>query len=198
MKRIIILLLIVLPQITNAQQSENVSIFNRLLILNAENELLVVKISNTDFWVTPGLYQNSHQSINVGLDSIAATYGVTLSNTELRGIFTLKRELNGKKSTSLRNVFVAQGIKTNENLLIPKGIEKVKWLSIEEALAQMTFPHTNFMIEKIVQNPEVVWGGTLLQFKEGNEFKSKVLEEFHPMFGSKKCDQKCKKVCKKE
>ena len=145
---------------------------------------MVVKIENTDFWVTPGLYQNNRQFIKQGLDSIANSYGIKISTPELKGVFTLKREVNQKSSISIRNVFRVELI--SGTLKNPVGVEEIKWLSIDEALKQITFPHINHMIKQVVQNPEILWGGSILQYKEGDKFKSKILEEFYPMLHTDK------------
>ena len=83
---------------------------------------MVVKIENTAFWVTPGLYQNKENTIKNGLDNIAATYGIKTELPELKGVFLLKIDLNGVKSMSLRNVYTVK-IKEGE-LKKPNGI---KW-----------------------------------------------------------------------
>jgi len=177
MKKLIILLIIFTVQLGNAQDDKGISVFHRLLILNSNNELLVVKIENTDFWVTPGINQNSEQTIKQGLNSISETYGIKTESPELKGVFLLKRDINDVMTTSLRNVYTAK--LANGKLKKPTGIEEAKWVSVQDALKIITFPHINAMIEKITNNPNQVWGGTLLQFKEKNVWKTKLLEDFY-------------------
>ena len=179
MKKIATLILFVLVQIVNAQIEKDIPIFHRLVILNSENELMIVKIENTDFWVTPGLYQTKDLSIKKGLDSIALTYGIEIEEIKLNGVFILKREINGEKSTSVRNVYTAKSKKSI--MKKPNGIEEIKWLSVDKAMEQITFPHINAMIEKIMTKPNEVWSGTLLQYKENEDWKSKILEEFYSL-----------------
>ena len=45
----------------------------------------------------------------------------------------------------------------------------------------ITFPHITVMIEKIMTNSNEIWGGTLLQFKENDNWKVKILEEFYTL-----------------
>lgn len=175
----IIFFFLLLSQTIVSQKANNVSVFHRFLILNSDNEIMVVKIKDTDFWVTPGLYQNSQQFIKKGLDNMAASYGITVSRPELKGVFLLKRELNKILATSLRNIFIVRMI--DGKAILPKGIEKVKWLSLKEAQKLITFPHINTMINQIMQNRNQIWGGAILQYKEGNQFRSKILEEFYPL-----------------
>ena len=179
MKKVIVVILIILFQSVNAQVEKDISIFHRLLLLNSQNELMVVKIENTDFWVTPGLYQTKKQTLKTGLDSIAATYGIEIKQLKLNGTFLLKRELNGKTTTSLRNVYTAK-IK-NSNIKKPDGIEEIQWLPMKDALEKITFPHINLMIKQLMTAPDKVWGGTLLQYKENDTWKTKIIEEFYTL-----------------
>ena len=179
MKKIIVVILIVLCQSATAQVETDVSIFHRLLLLNSQNELMVVKIEKANFWVTPGLYQTKKQTLKNGLDSIASTYGIEIKELKLNGTFLLKRDLNGKTTTSMRNVFTAK-IK-NSNIKKPDGIEEIQWLPVDKALEKITFPHINLMIKQLMTKPDKVWGGTLLQYKTNNAWKTKIIEEFYTL-----------------
>ncbi len=179
MNKLVVILFTLLLQSVSAQVENDVSIFHRLLIVNSNDELMVVKIANTDFWVTPGLYQTENMTIRKGLDSIAATYGVEIERPKLNGVFLLKRDLNGKRSTSLRNVY---RVKTKSvTPKTPNGIEEIRWLSTEEAMELITFPHINAMVDKIMNSPNEIWCGTLLQFKENEVWRAKILEEFYSL-----------------
>lgn len=158
------------------QVEKEISVFNRLLILNSKNELLVVKVENADMWVTPGFYQTK-QTIRQGLDSIASTYGIKIKIPELKGVFLLKRDINGVLSTSTRNIYTAET--KDREVKKPKGIEDAKWLPVNKAIEQITFPHINVMIEQIMNNPKKVWGGYLSQFKENGQWKTKILQDFY-------------------
>ena len=103
MKKIILILFIAFTTISVNAQESKVTTFHRMLILNKENKLMVVKIKNKDFWVTPGLYQNSKQTIKQGIDSVASTYGIKVYNLKLRGVYGLKNSTQNYFST--RNVF---------------------------------------------------------------------------------------------
>lgn len=179
MNRLITIILLVAFHSVHAQVEKDIPIFHRLLVFNAQNELLVVKIENTDLWVTPGLYLTKEQTIKEGLDSIASTYGLVLKEHKLKGTFILKRQVNGENSTSLRNVFTAR-IKSGSTKK-PEGIEEVKWLSGSEALEIISFPHINAMIKQIVSHPDEIWGGTLLQYKENDTWNTKIVEQFYTL-----------------
>ncbi|NER16601.1 NUDIX hydrolase [Spongiivirga citrea] len=179
MKLFLSILLFSFFQYTSAQSVNEIQIFNRLIFQNSNNEILVVKIKNTDFWVTPGLYQNSEQTMRQGLDSIAMTYGIKIKELKLNGIFTLNRELNNKKSTSIRNIFTATY--PGGKLKTPEIIEKTKWVEIDEALTIISFPHINLMLDKVMKEDNKVWGGSLLQFRDNGSWKSKITEEFYEL-----------------
>ena len=105
MKNVLILLLLATSQLGFAQKNGNVSIFHRLIISNSNNEIMMVKIKNTDVWVTPGFYQDSVQFIKEGLHDIAATYGMKISNPKLKGAFSMRREIGEKREMLLRNIY---------------------------------------------------------------------------------------------
>jgi hypothetical protein len=178
MKKVTIIFILLFNS-ANAQVENDITIFHRLLIFNSQNELMVVKIEHTNFWVTPGIYQTKDQTIKKGLDSIAATYGLDIKELKLKGTFILKRELNGKRSTSLRNMYatkITDGVEKK-----PNGIEEIQWLTTAKAMEKITFPHINLMIKQIITKPDEVWGGTLLQFKKNENWKTKILEEFYTL-----------------
>lgn len=178
MKKLIFLFFCLFTQPLFSQGIKDATIFHRLLIFNSKQELMVVKVKNSEFWVTPGIYQNNHQLIREGLDSLASTYGITITRPTLRGIFTLKSELDS--SISIRNIFVSQmngGIIKN-----PEIIEEVRWLPVNKAMEIITFPHINLIINQVTQYPNDVWGGSLSMYKEGKEYKSRILEKFYPLY----------------
>ncbi|MFC4094649.1 hypothetical protein [Euzebyella saccharophila] len=89
----------------------------------------------------------------------------------------LKRELKGASYTSLRNVYTAKVQKGMAKR--PEGVSEIKCLSVDEVMKTITFPHINLMVKQIMSNPNDIWGGTLLQFKENDIWRAKVVEEFY-------------------
>jgi hypothetical protein len=160
-----------------SQANEGISEFHRLLIFNDKNELMVLKIKEVDFWVTPGLYSQNSETTNENLYKLAAEYGLTVTSPELRGIFLLKNKATD--NNSFRHFFNVQV--TGGDLKMPKNIAEVKWLPISEAMQLITFPHINMLIKQIVNQPKQVWGGTVLRYKEDNQLKSKMLKAFHSL-----------------
>lgn len=174
MKKLIFAFLCLIVNSAFAQSTSKITTFHRMLIVNENDEIMIIKIKDVDFWVTPGLYQNDHLTIKQGLDSIASTYGLQLSEPKLRAIFTLKSERNGKPSLSTRNVFIMRT--KNPETKKPDLIEEIKWLKLNDALAQLTFPHIAMMTESIFAKPDQILGGTISNWKDGDAFKAKWIE----------------------
>jgi len=160
-----------------AQGSEKNTEFHRLLIFNKASELMVVKIKNTEYWVTPGLYGQAKEDINNNLAELAAEFGLTISLPNLRGIFTLK---NKKSKAESKRYFYNTNVK-RQVIKIPDNIEEIKWLSLNEAVKIITFPHINMLINQVAYHPKNVWGGTILRYKNDNEFEAKLVEDFYPI-----------------
>lgn len=134
-----------------------VTTFHRLIIQNQNEEIMVVKIKNRNFWVTPGWYQDNSTKFNEGMKANAAEYGLSISPVELRGLFTLRDEKDDSVST--RNIFVAHT--QGKHSKMPSYIDEIRWLSIKEAIALMTFPQISFALENIFENPNQVIGASL-------------------------------------
>ena len=75
-----------------------------------------------------------------------------------------------------KSILIKKGIIKN-----PNGIEEIKWILTNKAIELITLPHINVMIEKIMTSSNGIWGGALLQFKENDDWKAKILEEFYTL-----------------
>lgn len=175
MKKILLVLSIVFVSISIEAQETKVTTFHRMLILNHENELLVVKFKNKDLWVTPGLYQNSKQTIKQGIDSIAATYGINVYDLELRGVYGLKN--TSQNSYSTRNMFVMKS-KSDEKVL-PKIIAEALWLDIDEAVKRINIPHITEYIKDVFKYPNNVRAGTVDRINSNGKRSSEISEIFY-------------------
>jgi len=174
-KKMLLVLLIIFISISVKAQESKVTIFHRMLILNKENKLLVVKIKNKDIWVTPGLYQNSKQTIKQGVDSIASTYGIKVFDVSLRGMYGLTTL--SKNYYSTRNIFV---MKTDSiDVLLPEIIGEALWLDVNEAIKRISFPHINDFIKDVFMFPNDIRFGTIERVESNGKFISKKSEEFY-------------------
>lgn len=175
MKNILIISICLLVHPLFAQ--ETVSTFHRLLIFNASEELMVVKIKNTDFWVTPGLYSKNINDTDNELYKLAAEYGLTVSKPDLRGSFVLKN--NTSDAIYNRHFFNVKV--TGGDIQLPANIEEIKWLPINTAMQVITFPHINMLLKQIVDYPTKIWSGTVLRYKEDNQLKARMTTDFFPI-----------------
>jgi len=177
MNRILLLIIPFLAFPLFAQENVKISDFHRLLIFNDKNQLMVAKIKDTDFWVTPGLYSQNKKLTNENLHKLASEYGLTITQPNLRGVFILKnKKTNIDSNRYFFNVKVNGGdIKT------PDNIEEIKWLPVNEAMNVITFPHITMLIKQIMDYPDVEWGGTVLRYKEGTKLKSKMIKSFYSL-----------------
>ncbi|WP_196138950.1 NUDIX hydrolase [Aliikangiella sp. G2MR2-5] len=172
MKTIAAILLMLFAQSLWAK--EEVSTFHRILVFNEKNELMLVKIKDKDFWVTPGWYQNSTQSIAQGFGLFEEEYSLEITEPRLAGIFMLKNEKDA--IFSIRNFYIAHA--TPQRLSLPEMIEQVEWLPIEKALEKITFPHIKLLVEQVHLKPEQLLSGTVKRFKEGDIYRAVVTEDF--------------------
>lgn len=176
MKKVLLLTSMLFSQSLFAQEAPKTSTFHRLLLLNEKNELMVVKVKNSNRWVTPGWYQDDRLTITEGLDELAASYGVKIATPTLRGVFTLKGS-----QVSTRLIYTTK-IKSGE-LKAPEIIEEIKWLPIPKAVEIITFPHISDQITQISKYPDVVWGGSQTMYQENGVYSSQVVEKFYPLSG---------------
>lgn len=177
MKNILLVITILFAASSFVQANDKAPSFHRLLVFNDENQLMVVKIKNTNFWVTPGLYNENNKLTHDNLYQLAADYGFKVTKPSLKGIFTLKnKKTKAESSRHFYNVKVSDG-----EQITPDNIEEIKWLPLTEAMQLITFPHINILLKQITQHPENIWGGTILRYKEGKEFYAKMLSDFYPL-----------------
>jgi len=188
MKNLIVFLLLTFCYSGFAQIDKNVSIFHRLIIHNAANEIMLVKIKGAEVWVTPGFYQDSTQFIKKGLHDIAMTYGMQISDPELKGTFAMRREVGESKEMLIRNIYHCNYL--NGKVHFPENqsfeINEIKWLPLKEALPLISFESMRMFIKQTSDNPDVIWGGSINAVKEDDKWKYEVMEAFYPLFNPRK------------
>lgn len=177
LNKILLLLAVLFSQPVFAQEASKPSTFHRLLVFNDKNELMVVKVKNSNRWVTPGWYQDNRLAIKDGLDELAGSYGLTVSTPTLRGVFTLRTDQNDEISTRL---VYSTRIESGQ-AKAPEIIEEIRWLGTNEAMELITFPHINAQIDQLTRFPNTIWGGTQLMYQEDGAYKSKTIEAFYPL-----------------
>lgn len=182
MKKVIFLLLLIFISLNDnliAQEhpQPNQTII-RLTIIKDNDKILMRK---TKFgWMTPAVYYKERQTISEVLDSISGVYGITISNPNLKGLFTYKYDF--KSTSDMRQLYVAN---YKSGQLKPEvGEEEIYWVPIKEALNKLksTVPSLMQMTKQILDYPNTLWGGSFILFREKNKINSRMEEEFYPLF----------------
>ncbi len=176
MKRIVMLVALLFAPGLFAQETPTASTFHRLLVFNTKNELMIVRLKNTERWMTPGWYQDGKLSIRQGLDTLAGTYGVTIEKPVLRGVFTLQDGQGGLSTRLVYNTRITGG-----QLKSPEIIDEMRWLPVPQAIDVITFPHITAQIAQITRHPETVWGGFQRMHQDGGKPGVEIIEPFYPL-----------------
>lgn len=164
-----------------AEKSVDSYTIQRLIITNQEGDVLLEK--NNFGWMTPALRHNSKISINEGLSNLAAEFGLTVSSPKIAGIFV---SISGYKPGShFRQHYRSKYIEGE--LTVPENRLDAQWFSIDKAIEMMSLADTKApfsirdMTQKILNNPEVIWGGTFLVDKENEKFIYEMVEDFYSL-----------------
>lgn len=158
-----------------SQEQSTFTIFNRLVLLNENEEIMLVKIKNVDFWVTPGVYQNKTQSQKEAFDEMIKSYGIQITDPKLHGTFNL--HFKASDNVSVRNVYLAY--MTSGTITLPEIIDEITWLPLDEALKKLSFPHISLKLEQVLKNKESIWAGSIIRYKENDAFKADILKAFY-------------------
>ncbi|MBV7270318.1 hypothetical protein [Winogradskyella luteola] len=154
------------------KQLDNYTI-KRLLICNEKDELIVVKYGDT--WNVPALRYNQSESINQSLNNLAKDMGIEITKPEIGGIFSFTYSFN--EQAALRMFYVAN-YKTG-NLKPKSGWDSIKWISKEDFLKMKGQDLYSLMASKIEEDSSTLWGAAFFLFKEDEEIKYTITEEFY-------------------
>lgn len=155
----------------------------RVIILNSENQILMT--NDQGFWGMPWVNLTKRQFVKEAIDSMALEHGIELSNIELRGQFCFKYDY--KPNVTFRNYYVAR-YKSGE-IKIPKNtieskFEKVEWVDIPNAIERNGNTGIREITRQIINNPDVVWGGSFMVSHTDDDHPTKMVENFYPLFES--------------
>ncbi|GGG12628.1 hypothetical protein GCM10011344_11680 [Dokdonia pacifica] len=148
----------------------------RLIILNDNGDILLKKA--TVGWLTIDTAFKKRQTINEVIDSLSIKYGISISQPNLKGVFTHKYAF--KNTTYIRQLYVARS--TTNELPTNKNVEFI-WAPKEEAIEKLsgTLPAIGEMVNQIIAYPDVVWGGSFLVDRKNGKITSKMTEDFYPI-----------------
>jgi len=148
----------------------------RLMILNADNEVLMEKEEGN--WYSPSFIYNKRQFIKEALDSLAHAYGVEIVNPKLHGYFSYKYEYH--PYATLRSFYIAQYSKGE--IMVSPPQEDVKWMPIEEAINKTPVKSMKEIMDQILNHQDTLWGGSFEIYRIGEEHQSRIVEDFYPLF----------------
>lgn len=150
----------------------------RLIIRNNKEEVLVYK--GRDFWMTPALRHNENVSIKEGLENLAKSYGLKITQPKLGGLYTYKFDF--KDGVSFRSFYTANVI-GDDNITIPSPITQAKWIPVKDVLNVIGgLEIRKLMLQHVLEQPENLWGGSFFLYDDKNGKRSfKVLEDFYPL-----------------
>ncbi len=170
-----------------AEAKNDLSVFHRLLIYNANDELMVLKFKNTDLWVTPGYYQDDEGSIQKNLHRLAADYGLTISDPVLKGTFSLTSVEDDKTDVSIRNMYYCQHLSDTNNTM-PDNIGAVEWLPIEQAIQRISFRHIELFVRQTYDYPDTIWSGSIVRKKKTKKWEVQTTVPFYSLGASPSSD----------
>ncbi|UGU15888.1 hypothetical protein LS482_19685 [Sinomicrobium kalidii] len=149
----------------------------RLTIIKDTDKILMRKTPYG--WMTPSVYYKERQTIREVLDSISESYGITISEPFLKGLFTYKYEF--KPTADMRQLYTAHY--ESGTLKSPSENEEVFWMPVEEALEKLenTVPSLKQMTRQTIEFPEILWGGSFILFRENNKLNSRIEEDFYTL-----------------
>ncbi|MEM1359139.1 MAG: hypothetical protein AAGF89_13110 [Bacteroidota bacterium] len=148
----------------------------RLIILNDQQEMLMSREDSV--WAMPFLLYQDRQHVKEGLDSVANSYGLTITEVELRGQFSYHYDYH--PYASLRNYYFARYV--SGTLKITEPVAEAKWLPIPEAIERNSITSIKEITRQIMNYPDVVWGGSFMVREEGDEHPTEMVEEFYVLF----------------
>lgn len=146
---------------------------NRLLILNENNEILMGK--EAGMWFTMSHIYDKRQYIKESLDSLANSFGIKISSPKLRGYLSYKYEYYSYATQ--RAYYVANYISGEPKLA--GNIEEVKWMQIDEAIESTPVESMKLVIRQILENPNILWGGSFLIYRKGEHHHARMVEDFY-------------------
>lgn len=149
---------------------------HRLLILNENNELLMVKEDYV--WATPSIIYDKREYVKESLNKLAETYGLKITEPQLRGYFSYKYDYH--PHATLRAYFVAKY--KSGGLKLPSGMNEAKWVPMEEAIEMNTVTAIKEITGQLLNYPDSLWGGSFLVSRNEKGHPTAQVESFYPLF----------------
>lgn len=175
-KKYITLLLCIGSLVGYAQDNQDTNRnYFKLCLLNDKNEVLLVEYKGT--WELIGGEYNATTTLGAYVDKLAMTSNVKVTNTRLRGLFSVY--FNEMKKPYVYHYYSARY--KSGKMKPPDDCSDAKWVDINEARRLMDYKDMLWMYETILQS-ENLWGGSYRIIKDrekGTRSIETIVEYFH-------------------
>ncbi|MBV7530608.1 hypothetical protein [Chitinophaga sp. sic0106] len=168
--------------LTAQTRADSISIvFPKLLILNQQQEILLEYDSSRKAYEVPSTgFLEGPTSFRNYVDKAAAEIGFAYSKFTIGGIFTYVHPK--RYNTYIRPYFVLQF----DQYLHQKTFadQRYKWFHLQQALAEIKYPASRLIVEKIIQQPAAQWTATFEEYGYTNpvdtsKIKFRIIEDFY-------------------
>ena len=182
MKKVIYLIILALinPPLysQNSEKNPDSYTIQRLIIENDKKEILIYK--GKSYWMTPAIRHNKELSIKEGLQQLAKSYGLKITQPKLAALYTYK--FGFKKGVSFRSFYTADLIGSNKTTP-PSPITQAKWAPISDVTNVIGgLEVRKQMLNHILQHPETLWGGSFYLYDDEQGVRqAKILERFYSL-----------------
>jgi hypothetical protein len=180
------LLLIFLVCITSkakAQSADSISItFPKIIVKNKKNEILLIYDDNRKAYEVPGATFEGPVSFKAYVDTMAAEMGIQYATFTLGGIFIYKYP--NRYRTVVRPYFIVDFTGYRDEKSFDQ--QRYKWFSVQDAVAEIPYPASAKIVEKVLKQPKTVWGAMFEEYGYTNpvdksKIKFRILEDFYAL-----------------
>lgn len=156
----------------------------KALFQNAKGEILLVFDDRRQAWEVPGTSHEGTLTTNNLIDTLARDLGIRCEDCQLGGLFTYLNPQTG--TTILRPYFKARFRDYIAGTGLKDG-EKTKWFGLTEAKKVIPYPASVLIVDKLLGQPERVWGGAFEEYgytspmTDRAAIKFRIIEDFYPL-----------------
>ncbi|HEV2841020.1 MAG TPA: hypothetical protein VGW39_06840 [Chthoniobacterales bacterium] len=156
----------------------------KALFQNESDEILLVFDDRRQAWEVPGTSHEGKLTTSNLMEAMARDLGITCGGYQLGGLFTYHNPQTG--TTILRPYFRARFLDYIDGAGFKEG-EKTKWFSLTEAKKVIPYPASVLIVEKLLDQPERVWGGAFEEYgytspmTDRAAVKFRIIEDFYPL-----------------
>jgi len=156
--------------------------FPKVIVKNKKKEILLIYDDNRKAYEVPGAMFEGPVSFKAYIDTLAAEMGIEYTSFTLGGMFSYKYP--NRYRTVVRPYFIVEFSGYRDNKLFDQ--KRYKWFSIQNAINEIPYPASAQIVEKVMKQPEAVWGATFEEYGYTNpvdrsKIRFRVLEDFYVM-----------------